>query len=327
MGKKIKTAFSSDRCFICGEKLNGKNKSVEHVYPRWLQKKFNLWNQKLKLLNNTAIEYRFLTVPCCKSCNLYYYGEKIEKPIERACSGGFEEFVKIDEKIIFQWLNKISYGTLFKELFLKMEMSNPDSKTIYKKEFLKEHKMQISFLQSVISNTKFLGEMPWSIFLFKIKTNGEKTYNAQDILFNKNCFFMQLNDIGIISSLSDGGVIKKSLEEYMKPYKNVQLHPIQFAELCAIFSLRAFTLKTDPYFTVVRKLPSNKITQIICSNGHHRFEEITLNDYTEVLMNHLKPYYSDNFPTYDENRMYKGESYYLRNVDNSIRDISFEQNK
>ena len=61
--------FTYDKCFLCGSDLKSENYSVEHIFPKWLQNKFRLWNQELILLNGTAIKYRRLTIPCCKNCN------------------------------------------------------------------------------------------------------------------------------------------------------------------------------------------------------------------------------------------------------------------
>ncbi|MFA5667537.1 MAG: hypothetical protein WC944_11170, partial [Candidatus Cloacimonadaceae bacterium] len=88
------------------------NSSDEHVYPRWLQKEFNLWDQHLTLLNGTDIVYRNLKIPCCLKCNNDYLNKRIEKRIEEAVKGGYEKFKELDESIIFKWLNKIAYGTL-----------------------------------------------------------------------------------------------------------------------------------------------------------------------------------------------------------------------
>lgn len=104
--------FTYDKCFMCGEILTDLNSSDEHVYPRWLQKEFNLWDQHLTLLNGTDIVYRNLKIPCCLKCNNDYLNKRIEKRIEEAVKGGYEKFKELDESIIFKWLNKIAYGTL-----------------------------------------------------------------------------------------------------------------------------------------------------------------------------------------------------------------------
>lgn len=79
--------ISRNHCFLCGTELHENNRSEEHVYPKWLQNKFNLWTQRLGLLNNTSILYKDLKVPCCKKCNLKMSSE-LEKPMEQAVSGG-----------------------------------------------------------------------------------------------------------------------------------------------------------------------------------------------------------------------------------------------
>ena len=35
--------YTRNRCFYCGRLLRGQN-SREHVFPKWLQEKFNLWD-------------------------------------------------------------------------------------------------------------------------------------------------------------------------------------------------------------------------------------------------------------------------------------------
>ena len=89
--------FTNDRCFLCGELLTDDNRSKEHVYPKWLQNKFNLWNASLILLNNTPIRYKDLTIPCCKRCN-GIMSNKIEKPVQHLVDGGYDAFVKVLRK-------------------------------------------------------------------------------------------------------------------------------------------------------------------------------------------------------------------------------------
>lgn len=49
------------QCILCG-KLHNKL-SKEHIVPRWLQKYFNLNNQKLRLSNGTSIRYNQAVPP------------------------------------------------------------------------------------------------------------------------------------------------------------------------------------------------------------------------------------------------------------------------
>jgi hypothetical protein len=49
-------------CFLCGRRLGSRNRADEHIIPRWIQERFQLWNQTLTLLNGTTIAYRQLVI-------------------------------------------------------------------------------------------------------------------------------------------------------------------------------------------------------------------------------------------------------------------------
>lgn len=103
------TQNSPSCCFSCGSTA----KTREHVFPKWLQNNFNLWDQKLKLPNGSSIPYRQLIVPLCSKCNSEIYG-----PIENRISMGTET-----ERDIWLWCNKIHYGMITKYQDLKLDRS------------------------------------------------------------------------------------------------------------------------------------------------------------------------------------------------------------
>ncbi len=49
--KLYKRSFEKDVCFLCGISLQEVESSSEHVIPKWIQNRYDLWNQKLILLN------------------------------------------------------------------------------------------------------------------------------------------------------------------------------------------------------------------------------------------------------------------------------------
>jgi hypothetical protein len=36
--------YTRDKCFLCGCALDETNATAEHIIPKWLIRKFNLWN-------------------------------------------------------------------------------------------------------------------------------------------------------------------------------------------------------------------------------------------------------------------------------------------
>ena len=65
--------------------------------------------------------------------------EAIEKPIQIAVTGGYDSFKNIDKNIVFLWLNKLSYGMLFKELSLDVNRRDITKGKIYSQELLEEY--------------------------------------------------------------------------------------------------------------------------------------------------------------------------------------------
>jgi hypothetical protein len=98
-------------CFICGRPAE----SFEHVVPKWLQHRFDLWDQELELPNGTSIRYRQLTIPSCTKCNSEVYGA-LERRVENGTA---------TESDIWKWTNKIHYGLGYKDQLLEWDRRHP----------------------------------------------------------------------------------------------------------------------------------------------------------------------------------------------------------
>lgn len=101
-------------CFICGEPAT----TDEHIFPKWLQHKHDLWNQKIALPNETTISYRQLTIPCCATCN----NERLS-----AIETRIKDEVASDQDL-WQWGAKIHFGLLRKHDFLEWDRRHPGYK-------------------------------------------------------------------------------------------------------------------------------------------------------------------------------------------------------
>ncbi len=252
-------SFTYDKCFLCGHKLKNK-KTNEHVFPRWLQQRYHLQNQKLFLLNRTEIPYRQLTIPCCPSCNNQYLSS-VEKIFKQYLDRGFPEFRKLDKLIIFKWIAKVFYGLLFKELSLSYDRSDPTQGFIIDPELLQELKTLHTFLQSVRMPFDFVGFHPWSIFLVETRSYGDKRdFDYHDEIFTLT-FSIRLGDIGIIACLEDNGAQEDLMSDYFKKFKGIKLHPTQFDELVAKVTYKSHLMNRVPkYMTVLPKEKGDKVT-------------------------------------------------------------------
>lgn len=69
-------------CPLCGRYFSRVGKDLEHVFPRWLQKRHNLWTRKLTLPNFVGRNYKSIRVSICPRCNNQRFGG-----LERLISG------------------------------------------------------------------------------------------------------------------------------------------------------------------------------------------------------------------------------------------------
>lgn len=107
-----KQSFDIDSCFLCGKTYNGA-KTVEHVFPKWLQNSFELWDQKIRLLNGTLLPYRRLTIPCCKLCNVEHLS-KLENEVKNSLLSGYASANRLSSNTWYLWGAKLFYGVLRK---------------------------------------------------------------------------------------------------------------------------------------------------------------------------------------------------------------------
>lgn len=243
-----KADFSYSQCFLCGINLNKGNSSDEHIFPKWLQKKFNLWDQSLTILNQTRVPYRHLTIPCCKECNGNYLS-KMEKRFRSILDSRFENLTKEDEKVVFQWTSKLLYATLFKELSLLVDRSKPDLGKILDPEFIESYSTLHLFLQSIRVPTEFDDPKPWSIFIFNY--NDSEFDYINDI--NALCVCIKFGEIGVSIVFEDNNCVEGFLEK-MKGLRNYRLNHVQFLEVSAhIFYAKKLAENVPTYMTVYNK--------------------------------------------------------------------------
>jgi hypothetical protein len=96
----MNTEKEGSDCFVCGRLAT----TEEHIFPKWLQRKYDLWNQTIRLPNDTEIKYRQLTIPCCLECNGIYLSQ-----LEDAVMDG-----TATESQLWKWALKIHLGLLSK---------------------------------------------------------------------------------------------------------------------------------------------------------------------------------------------------------------------
>lgn len=227
--------------------MNVINQTDEHVIPSWVQKKYDLWNQNLVLVNKTTIPYRKLTIPCCRTCNNDLLNP-IESRVAKAVENGIKAVRLLEKEDMFIWLGKILYGLMYKELCLPHDRMNPNVGSILIPEVLTHYQTHHHFLQSVRVKMKFEDFVPASILIFKtqVPSNPKLQWDFSDSI--PSMFIaLRMGSVGILAVMGDGGA-QEIMAESLDDLRQYPLHPLQFRELMSIVRYKSLLFNRNPKY-------------------------------------------------------------------------------
>lgn len=262
--------FSENQCFLCGTLLQEDTDSKEHIFPKWLLRRYDLWDETITLLNRTSIPYRYLTIPCCSTCNNEYLS-RLESEIELAANNGPSAVAQVEKVHLYQWIGKIFFGLLYRELSLSADRSKPELGPITTPEFLEDFRALHGFIQSIAKPIEFHEFFPGSLFVFEVEPIPEIGDFDYSDNFVGMSFFIRMGNIGIIACLKDDEQILGALSELYQAMRNRRLHPIQFDELCAIVFYQSclmvrngkyMSMTTQENQTMIIKLPGFSLAPV-----------------------------------------------------------------
>lgn len=269
------------KCFFC--KINDSD-SEEHVFPKWLQRKYNLWDQRLTLKNGTTFPYKDIRIPCCSDCNSIYLS-KIENEVKLWLEGDSI----IDEQKLFVWLLKIMYGLHYKELFLKTNIRDKNSDKIVKPEEVFERASLNAFLYTALDRVRFSNFTPYSIFIYRLENANLDEYFYIDEPY-KLYSCIQLGNIGIICSFQDDGYIKKHIELVNEITLNETINKFKFAEIANLVLDLKCRMKMLPNYLVT--LHNGKYTfSIQDTDPKEIFKDFNISNFMNNMLKIFKLYF------------------------------------
>lgn len=228
-------------CFLCG--LEARDLTSEHVIPKWLQQRHNIWNEKLNLLNGTSIPYRSLKIPCCRACNSGPLA-RLEKDVASAVRDGYSASSDLDSRSWYLWLGKIFFGILRREIALSHDRSSPKDGAILSPETIEFFSNLHMFLQGIRERHEFASKPPYSVLVCNLHDLGP----GQDFWFADNPHYLtaaiRMGEVGVIVAFEDAGINGESFGRYVEEVAGRKIHPIQFNELYAKVLYQTQLMKT-----------------------------------------------------------------------------------
>lgn len=276
--------YSEATCFLCAKELNEKNSTQEHVIPKWMQRRYDLWNQQLFLPNRTCLRYRQLTVPCCKECN-GRFGE-LEGRVKRAVDAGATAVKQFSQFHLFQWLSKIFLGMYYKDIFLSADRTNSELGGIGTTDHLKDFSLLHFWLQAAIkhSESEFI---PGSIFIVPTSISSDRRDNF-DFLDNwlSGCLAVRCDTVGIVVQFLDNGIHKRAMSDLIKIFEGHEHDHLQFREFCSKIFYKASLLDFVNVIEVIPRSSGGITAQLMWKapvHGNSLFKEWDPRVFAKIL--------------------------------------------
>lgn len=286
-------SLTGNTCFLCG---SCENITLEHVFPKWLQRRYDLWNCTLTLLNRTQIKYRQLTIPCCQECNGVYLST-IENQVSQAVEKGFTACNLIPDTVIYQWTGKIFYGILRKELTLAANQKDKTAGNIIPAKLVESFWALHLFLQSVRQPLEFKFPRPYSILKAHLHSNEHTPdYDFRDNLIHQ-IVQIRMDDIGFIVVFEDRSIISESYGRYLTEVNGRKLLQIQFDELYAKVLYQKSLIKYSPKYMIDANVADPNGTVIVRDLSDGAFiSQWSQKEFANVFQSSLEQNYGANAP-------------------------------
>lgn len=290
---------AQDRCFLCGEKFPIDKITREHVFPKWLQRRLDIWNRQLTLVNGTRIKYRSFTAPACVDCNGISLS-RIEDKVATALPLGAEAVRALGHEILYVWLSKLMFGALYVEALLPSDRSNHHAGPILPSTVLENFRHLHFMMQAARTSVEFHSfetKFHASVLVFPVQRHPSAAHRfmyRDDVLHG--CIAVRLDTVGLIC-VADGGAQERLAEEIFPKLFSHNLHPVQFEEICAKVFAKARTQRLVPKYvtaispgrTSVTQMPFGGMSGAIFGDWDQQLYALMLADFTGYPLEIISP--------------------------------------
>jgi len=264
--------FDGDHCFLCGAVLNPTNRTVEHVFPAWLQDAFDLRDRTITLLNGTRIPYRNLVIPCCNQCNGTHLSQ-LESRMRSVILDNSKSLGEVSDQDLNAWVSKIYIGILWKELELKFDRRTLDAEPILPKEAMENFRMVHFFMQSCRKAMTFHGmdtRFPNSLLRMECKVPSD-IGDRFDYLDNflTHTVAIRMGGKGMVG-IFDGGLHDHIFPDFADTeFERKPLHPAQFKEIFVKLTYKSSLSLRVPYYGIMKHQETDEYTVALLAFDDH----------------------------------------------------------
>ncbi|APG62888.1 hypothetical protein LPB140_08905 [Sphingorhabdus lutea] len=285
----------TDCCFICGEARGNVKFNDEHIIPRWVLKRYGLFDRNITLPNGKQHKYGTYKMPCCKECNSLL-GKLIEDPMREMLAGGFDAVnIQLRDpkngplriKALYAWLCLLFIKTHLKDRMLREHLNYNKGKAKIADQYIWEMQHHIHCVARMPYVRGDIGpEVIGTLLWYRIKDEMMVDQFDYFDLTNDQTVVLRLGDVGLIAVLTDAGAAKHALKNIIMETAGQTLTMVQLRELAARLALASRQLINKPnFFTAVDRRDNQENVRICAERAATaNFEAIDYDQLGEIML-------------------------------------------
>ncbi len=238
-------------CFVCGASPAETTFNDEHIVPRWVLRRFGLFDKSITLPGGELRRYGGYRVQCCASCNALL-GERVETPVSELLSGDFDAVAQRMQsedavELVFIWLCL---------LFLKVHLKD-GTVPIHKDRRRGPHVIGDLYDWEELHHVHAVARTPYtgatllpfvvgSTFFVEVDDRSGDGWDFVDLTF-AHTIAVRVGRVGIVAVLNDAGAAESSWSHRLLSI-NAPISGAQFRELAAMFAVANDDILERPTF-------------------------------------------------------------------------------
>lgn len=238
-------------CFVCGAHPSAVEFNDEHIIPRWVLRRFGLFEKEITLPTGELRKYGGYRLPCCRQCNTLL-GERVETPVSRLLAGDFGQVIGRlaegrDRELLFTWICL---------LFLKTHLKDSQVR-VHKDQRLGSEVIGDFYEWPTLHHIHAVARAPYtganlmpgvvgSMQVFEVSDPGPDQYDYL-AFSNDHTVVVQVGRIGIVAVLTDAGGAEIAWSEKLSVIEG-PISSLQLREVGAMLAVANANLKSRPEF-------------------------------------------------------------------------------
>jgi hypothetical protein len=243
-----------EACFVCGASSEDKPFNDEHIVPRWILRRYGLFDKEIILPTGERRHYRGYRIPCCIECNSLL-GENLETPVSQLLDGDYADVLhRLDEsnlRLLFTWVSLLFFKIHLKDRDVRVHKDLRNGPEVIGDiyDWGDMHHLH-AVARSPFTRASLLPEAVGSIKVYEV--TGELTnegYDYLDFTFDQTVI-VRLGRIGIVATLNDSTAAESAWSDRLDLIDG-PIAELQLREIGAMFALANRDLIERPSFATL----------------------------------------------------------------------------